>query len=101
VQFNLAEPSGLNPLGLLGRTDHTEDAAVIVATFLGTLMLESRESVLSKELHGALERSVLAYAESRPGRATLDAFLAFAPDLPRRTLLERFARGGVFANVLR
>jgi hypothetical protein len=101
VQFNLAEPSGLNPLGLLGRTDHAQDAAAIVATFLGTLMLESRESVLSKELHGALERAVLAYAESRPGRATLDAFLAFAPVLPRRTLLERFARGGVFANVLR
>jgi hypothetical protein len=101
VQFNLSEPSGLNPFRLIREVGHAEDAAAVLAAFLGTLILESKETVLSKEIHGLVERAVLAYAEKQDASPSLDGFLSSAPSLPRRALLERFTRGGVFANVLR
>jgi len=104
VQFNLSEPSGLNPFGLLnlvGPKSEICDAAVILATFLGSLILESKETVISNELQGALESAVLSYAESNQADPSLSDFLKHKPDLPRRALLERFSSGGVFSNVLK
>jgi hypothetical protein len=101
VQFNLSEPSGLNPFAAITQTEFTEDAAVILSGFLSTLILESHEVVLSKELLGEVERAVLAYTERRSRRPSLSHFLEVTKDFPRRGLLERFGPSGIFANVLK
>jgi hypothetical protein len=101
VRFNLSEPSGLNPFALLSQIEQQEDAAIILAGFLSTLILESKETTLSKETQGAVERAVLAYANTSPANASLSNFLQMTPDFPRRALLERFGTNGVFANVLK
>ncbi len=101
IQFNLSEPSGLNPFALLGQTELMEDASVIVAGFLSTLILDGKETLLSKEIQSAVEKAVLAYAEARRQQASLEDFLTFSKDLPRRSLLERFSAGGIFSNVLK
>ncbi|MGK5087911.1 hypothetical protein WDW86_10165 [Bdellovibrionota bacterium FG-2] len=101
IQFNLAEPSGINPFALLNQTEFVQDAAVILSGFISTLLLESRETILTKEMLGSIEKAVLAYAESRPLAPSLPGFMAAAHDLPRRGLLERFSPGGVFSNVIK
>ncbi|MEK6706674.1 MAG: hypothetical protein AABZ06_12890 [Bdellovibrionota bacterium] len=101
IEFNLSEPSGLNPFSLIGKTNFPEDAAIITAGFLSTLILESCESVLSKEMLGEVERAVLSYTEKKPKYPTLSDFLSASSFFPRRHLLERFSAGGVFANVLK
>ncbi len=102
IQFNLSEPSGLNPFQYLTQTDYREDAAMIITEFLSTLILESKETSLTKEMQGDLERAVLQFCEQAgtTGTQSLDGFLSFSADIPRLQLLKRFAKGGVFANVL-
>ncbi len=101
VQFNLSEPSGLNPFALLNQSTLTEDVAVILSGFLSTLILESREIAISKEMQGAVEKTVLCYAESHPTKPSLSDFLGSVRDFPRLALLERFGLHGIFANVLK
>jgi len=101
VQFNLSEPSGLNPFKLLSQTEHRADAALILKGLISTLILEAKESVISKEMQAVIERAVLAYAEEVRANPSLDDFLTRVEVFPRRGLLERFTAGGVFANVLK
>ena len=102
VQFNLSEPSGLNPFSVLSQTAFIQDAAVVLSGFLSTLILENRERELSKEMLGAVERIVLSYAGTKPNNPSLTHFLSHAKgDIPRRGLLDRFGPDGVYSNVLK
>ena len=101
VQFNLSEPSGLNPFSVLSKTAFIQDAAVVLSGFLSTLILENRERELSKEMLGAVERIVLSYAATKPKKPSLTHFLTHAQDIPRRGLLDRFGPSGVYSNVLK
>ena len=102
IQFNLSEPSGLNPFQYLTQTEYPQDAAMIITEFLSTLILESKETSLTKEMQGDLERVVLQFCEQGDGTTTqsIDGFLSSSVEIPRVQLLKRFAKGGVFANVL-
>lgn len=96
-QLSMSQPSGLNPFAFFGRV-HSEDVCNIIATFLGILLIEEGEKVLSKSMRGEIEKAVTTYSLSKPREPSIDDFYTKACDLPRRSLLARWVSGGAYGN---
>jgi energy-coupling factor transporter ATP-binding protein EcfA2 len=102
-RLSLDKPSGMNPFLCLKEGVH-ESSISVLSNFLNVLMTEEGELTLSKELRAQVERALFLYAEGikRKDNETLsiDGFLKESKDLPRKSLLYRWAKGGIYQNAL-
>lgn len=110
-QLSLDKPSGINIFSALesrvkvqraGTEVASEMAAqndqvAILSKFLESLIREQGEVVLSKSLRSEIESAVRVYAESSPQDPSLDDFYDFTPNFPRRDLLKRWVKGGLYS----
>ena len=72
----------MNPFRCLRQTTERRDGAVIVATFLSTLLLESRETVISKELQAESRDRRSRLSETDRKCPSLTDFLEQQADVP-------------------
>jgi hypothetical protein len=100
-QLTLTQPSGINPFWILGTGETSEDVCNVLATFLNVLLLEEGESMLSKDMRGAIEQGVKQYAESNPKNPSLDDFVNYVKDFPRINLLKRWTGTGIYKNAFK
>lgn len=109
VQFSLSEPSGLNPFQVLGEMRQNNEVLSTLAEFLSVLIREESETRIPALIQAELQSALKSYAdfleEERNKKNNLqpsiDGFLKFAQELPRRKLLERWGLGGIFENALK
>lgn len=98
-QLSLDRPSGINPFQVLEiDTASDNDKLGILSKFLASLIQEQGEVTLSKALRADVENSVREYIDSGPREPNLDSFYKFATGFPRRSLLKRWVKGGVFES---
>ena len=100
-KVNLGEPSGINPFGILRELPKSLDAIETLSTFLGPLILENHEKIISSTLKAQLENLLLKYGESLPKNPNISDFSKFCgADLPRADLFKRWSTG-IYQNVLK
>jgi hypothetical protein len=102
--LTLSEPSGLNPLEVFSRTEHSLEIAEIVTDFIEVLISKNINSRigLTEEERATLDKIVISYSESRPQNPNLDDFLQFANGkIPNQVLLERWTSGGMYQNIFK
>ena len=97
-QITTDEPSGMNPFEFVDLKSINSDQIRILSEFIETLVREENESYLSKDLRSQIELSIKGYLESSPMAPSLDDFYKKSSNLPRRTLLSRWVKDGVFEN---
>ncbi len=102
INFSLDRPSGVDPFLAFSETKNSNLALETLKQFLATLVKEEGETDVSKEIHAGLEEALIQYRESLfdGEKASLDGLLESCPLIPRRKLLGRWAKGGVFSNAL-
>jgi hypothetical protein len=102
INFRLDSPSGVNPFRIFRQVAASNEAVEIVSEFLATLMREEDEAFIPKALRAQVEELLKAYAGQggKCSSASLDHFLSETPDFPRKSLLARWCKGGVFENAL-
>ena len=102
INFSLDRPSGVDPFLAFSETKNSNLALETLKQFLATLVKEEGETDVSKEIHAGLEEALIQYRESLfdGEKASLDGLLETCPNIPRRKLLGRWAKGGVFSNAL-
>ena len=102
-RLSLDQPSEMNPFLCLKEGVH-ESSISVLSNFLNVLMTEEGEMTLSKELRAEVERALFLYAEgdkrNKGEVLSIDGFLKESKDLPRRSLLYRWAKGGIYQNAL-
>lgn len=105
INFSLDSPTGINPFRILKKISSSNEAIEILSEFLSTLIREEDENQVPKTLRAQIEESLKSYTASLRVHTSVDPsiddFLKFAKDLPRRSLLARWATGGVFENALK
>ncbi len=103
VAFRLDAPSGVNPFRVFTDLAESNEAVQVVGEFLAALIREEDEKQIPKSVRAALEECLKSYAAGvrSSGSPGIDDFVAFAPELPRKALLSRWASGGVFENALK
>ncbi len=102
--FSLDHPSGINPFRNLKNLSGSNDAIATLSTFLSLLIREEGEAAVPKMMRAALEENLKKYADyvkDTYADPNIDEFLKTDIDIPRRALLERWGKGGVFKNALR
>ncbi len=99
TEYNLSfdKPSGINPLAVISTNASTSEKIALVANFLICLILENNEYSISKEMRSSIEDEVRKYIELEPANPNLQDFYDHATNFPRRTLLRRWVKGGVYA----
>lgn len=99
--LQLNEPSGINPFSILFNTNISEAEKVgILSRFLSVLILEQGEVAFSKDLRSQIESSIQHYLQN--GKAgTLQEFYDLEADFPRRNLLKRWCKGGIFESAFK
>ncbi|WP_413578588.1 VirB4 family type IV secretion system protein [Bdellovibrio sp. HCB290] len=98
-QLSLDKPSGLNPLSVLAQHNASDaDKLAIVSKFLSVLIMEAEEGVLTKDMRAQVESSVRCYIDSKPTDPSLDDFYNQAKDFPRKQLLKRWVKGGIYQS---
>lgn len=103
VEYNFAidRPSNIDPFRFLSESPFHKESAQILSSFLEVLLLEEHETKLSKALRQELESAVLGYAANRSHQYGFEDFVKRSKDLPRKELLKRWTRGGVFENAFK
>lgn len=98
-QLNLDRPSGINPFQVLEIDNASDnDKLGILSRFLASLLQEQGELTLSKTMRAEIETSVREYIDSKPNVPCLESFYKFAVSCPRRDLLKRWVKGGVYES---
>ncbi len=99
-QLSLKKGAGINPFEVLSvATASDADKVGILARFLGSLIIEEKEESLSKTLRGDIEAHVQAYLDSKSETPSLEDFYQRSLDFPRRDLLRRWVKGGLYGKV--
>lgn len=105
INFRLDAPSGVNPFRVFSRIASSNEAIEIVSEFLATLVREEDEKQIPKALRAQIEEGLKRYTAHlktlKEPRPSIDEFLAQAGDIPRKSLMARWATGGVFENALK
>ena len=97
-KINSTDPSGISPMEFIKiRTDKA--VIEIVLDYLEKLLLEDDETSLRKSEQVQLEQEFLKYVESRPKLPSIDGFLEFSDDIPRKINLQRWRSKGLFGNI--
>lgn len=97
-KINSTDPSGISPMEFI---KVRKDKAVIeiVLDYLEKLLLEDDETNLRKSEQVELEKEFLNYIESGPKSPSIDGFLEFSNDIPRKINLQRWRSKGLFGNI--
>lgn len=103
INFRLDSPSGVNPFRIFRQVAASNEAVEIVSEFLATLMREEEEAFIPKALRAQIEELLKTYAAQggKGSSASLEQFLSETPEFPRKKLLARWCKGGVFENALK
>lgn len=97
-KFQLDKPSGINPFEIVSDLSISDaDKIGILSRFLTILIQEQNEFFISKSLRSQIEESISIYLNSFQKPSLLE-FYNQALDFPRRNLLKRWVKGGVFEN---
>ncbi|MDG0816481.1 TraG/VirB4 family ATPase [Bdellovibrio svalbardensis] len=112
--LSLDKSSGLNPLSVIALHNRASASSVggavvteteaasdndklaIVSKFLMVLIQEQGEVTLSKDLRSQVEECVRAYIDLKPEAPCLQDFYDKISNFPRRNLLRRWVRGGLY-----
>lgn len=94
--LKLDEPSGINPFEVLKTKASDSEKISILSKFLSVLVQENGEISFSKELRSQIEDSVSEYILTRAQNPNLDDFFSKAQTFPRRQLLKRWVKGGMY-----
>lgn len=97
-RLSIDRPSGINPFRSAVESSNIDASVGVLCSFLAVLILENGEIDLSKEMKSGLEQSLKAYLESSPMNPSLSDFLASSGNIPRKEVLERWGRRGVYKN---
>ncbi len=100
VGFHLNSPSGLDPLALIGDR-LTHEKLSVLTEFVSTLALDEGEVSISKSIRADIESELRGYFDSTPKTPGLGDFIAGSKNLPRKSILGRFGKGGVFENAIK
>ncbi|RYZ91894.1 MAG: hypothetical protein EOP06_05865 [Proteobacteria bacterium] len=104
VEFKISidRPSGLNPFSLVDDSAAgNEFVRSVLGQFLESLLREEGEIRLSKSLRAQIDDALNSYLHGFVGKRSLDTFFDFATTLPRRELLSRWCKTGLYANAFR
>lgn len=96
--MSLSEASGINPFSIVASEASDNDKIAIVSKFIEVLLQEQGEKTLTKSLRSEIEASVRRYVDLKPPNPSLDDFCNCSQDLPRRELLSRWVRGGLYES---
>lgn len=100
TSFSMQRPSGVNPFRFISKTTSPNDVVDTLTTLVTSLLREEGERVPPKSLASVVSEFLKGYAaESR--EYSLDDFCAWSKPFPRKDLLKRWCRGGVFENALK
>lgn len=105
--LELHKPSGINPFEIVNFDCSDSEKVGILSKFLGVLIQEQGEISFSKDLRAQVEESIQSYLyrfgkefEARGDdditRPSLQSFYEMSPSFPRRNLLKRWVKGGVY-----
>lgn len=97
-QINSEAPSGISPFEFL-RVRQDKAVIEILADYIEKLILEDGESSLKKTEQVELENALLEYVAICPKNPSLDSFVAFSKNFPRKTNIERWCSKGLFGNI--
>ena len=96
-QLSLEKGSGINPFEILTVPDAGEnDKLAVISKFLGVLVSEQGELLLSKSLRSEIELAVREYIDMGPRDPSVDDFFLKIKNFPRRELLSRWVKGGLY-----
>ena len=106
ISFRMDEPAGVNPFKVLKGLSESNEAIEVLGEFICALIREEGETYLPKKIRAVVESRLKTYAQTIGSNASnvtpsLDDFLSENLAFPRRELLARWAKGGVFENVLK
>lgn len=97
-KINSTDPSGISPLEFI-KKNSDKSVIEIVLDYLEKLLLEDDETNLKKSEQVQLEKEFLSYVHSKPKSPSIDGFLEFSDDIPRKINLERWRSRGLFGNI--
>lgn len=95
-KLRLDEASGINPFLILKSSASNSETIDILSKFLSVLILETGEADFSKDIKSQIEDSVLEYINIKPQNPSLEDFYLNSKSFPRRSLLKRWVKGGVY-----
>jgi type IV secretory pathway VirB4 component len=101
ITFSLDQPSGINPLRNLCSTKHLNDSIDTLSQWMSTLIREIDEKQIPRNLSVSLAAHLKNYALTNPSSPSLEDFYQNSPDFPRKSLLSRWCKGGVFENAFK
>ena len=103
VTFALDRPSGINPFAALGEVSASNEAVSVLTEFICSLVKEDGEATVPKSVKAEIENQLKAYSTEITNDIlpNIDHFISKRGDMPRITLLKRWASGGVFENALK
>ena len=97
-KLELNKPSGINPFEIVKDIRISDsDKISILSKFLTVLIREQHEILVSKDLRSQIESNVSEYIKIVE-ECNLEEFYNFQETFPRRNLLKRWVRGGVYEN---
>lgn len=98
ISLQLNSPSGLNPLAVASDERLTiSERSSIISNFLLTLITEQGETILTKDLRSSVESEVGSYIEKAKIHS-LQEFFDLQKTFPRRNLLARWVKGGMYES---
>jgi hypothetical protein len=101
-RLSLEQGSGINPFDVLKINEASDnDKIAVLSKFLGTLIQEQGEFVLSKAIRSEIESAVRIYIEHLIPEPSLNDFYKKMEEFPRRNLLSRWANDGLYGNAFR
>lgn len=96
--LELNRPSGINPFDIMYDTQISDSEKIaILSKFLTVLIREQDETVISKDLRSKIESSVQEYLKHAKAYK-LQEFFDIQLSFPRRNLLQRWVKDGVYEN---
>lgn len=93
--LELNKPSGINPFDIVHMKCSDAEKVGILSRFLGVLIQEQNEIAFTKELRAQIEENIKTYLENCKN-PSLQEFYERQTKFPRRNLLKRWVKGGIY-----
>lgn len=100
-KMKLNEPSGINPFDVIHIQASDSEKIGILSKFLSVLILENGETQFSKDLKSQIEESIQTYIGLLPENPDLQDFYNQLKEFPRKNLLKRWVKGGVYESAFK
>jgi len=96
--LELNKPSGINPFEIAHLNCSDAEKVGILSRFIGVLIQEQGEVSFLKELRAQIEENIQSYLQSGAHNPCLQDFYDKQNDFPRRNLLKRWVKGGIYES---